>query len=257
MSSMGPGKMGPGVLVLHVTAVSSIFPIKSSNTLFKDLFFVPDIRLANNSDDECSQTAVKNIETLRRIAQVHAAERDRFLQGGQGLHPSLTNSLNPLPTASDYMRLAMPVRDPDNGDAISGSGKSKSQHHHGHQQWHSSKVSFLGTKLRCPFCERTYGYETNLRAHIRQRHQGIRVSCPYCPRTFTRNNTVRRHVAREHRNMSGRIPTKFGSTRVMPDPIRLAAVAAQSVRTSMAANSSLVDSQGSGGPTTTAPPTGT
>ena len=49
-----------------------------------------------------------------------------------------------------------------------------------------------GTKLRCPFCERTYGYETNLRAHIRQRHQGIRVSCPYCPRTFTRNNTVRR-----------------------------------------------------------------
>lgn len=53
-------------------------------------------------------------------------------------------------SASDYMRLAMPVRDPDNGDAISGSG----------------------TKLKCPFCERVYGYETNLRAHIRQRHQG-------------------------------------------------------------------------------------
>ena len=78
-----------------------------------------------------------------------------------------------------------------------------------------------GSKLKCPFCERTYGYETNLRAHIRQRHQGIRVSCPYCPRTFTRNNTVRRHVAREHRNMpTSRIPAKFGSTRVMPDPIR-------------------------------------
>ena len=74
------------------------------------------------------------------------------------------------------MRFAMPVRDPDNGDAISGSG----------------------TKLRCPFCERTYGYETNLRAHIRQRHQGIRVSCPYCPRTFTRNNTVRRWVGGDH-----------------------------------------------------------
>lgn len=78
--------------------------------------------------------------------------------------------------------------------------------------------------MKCPYCERTYGYETNLRAHIRQRHQGIRVSCPYCPRTFTRNNTVRRHVAREHRNMAGaRIPNKFGSTRVMPDPIRAAA----------------------------------
>jgi len=87
------------------------------------------------------------------------------------------------------------------------------------------QFSFSGSKLKCPFCERTYGYETNLRAHIRQRHQGIRVSCPYCPRTFTRNNTVRRHVAREHRNMpTSRIPAKFGSTRVMPDPIRGAVV---------------------------------
>ncbi|KAL3280829.1 hypothetical protein HHI36_004060 [Cryptolaemus montrouzieri] len=56
-----------------------------------------------------------------------------------------------------------------------------------------------GKKLKCPFCERLYGYETNLRAHIRQRHQGIRVPCPFCSRTFTRNNTVRRHIAREHK----------------------------------------------------------
>ena len=91
-------------------------------------------------------------------------------------------------------------------------------------------VPKTGTKLRCPFCEHTYGYETNLRAHIRQRHQGIRVSCPYCPRTFTRNNTVRRHVAREHRHLGGRIPTKFGSTRVMPDPIRIAQTAAATMR---------------------------
>ncbi|XP_023245966.1 zinc finger protein chinmo [Copidosoma floridanum] len=55
-----------------------------------------------------------------------------------------------------------------------------------------------GKKLKCPHCERLYGYETNLRAHIRQRHQGIRVHCPFCSRTFTRNNTVRRHIAREH-----------------------------------------------------------
>ncbi|KYN07673.1 Protein tramtrack, alpha isoform [Cyphomyrmex costatus] len=54
-------------------------------------------------------------------------------------------------------------------------------------------------KLKCPFCERLYGYETNLRAHVRQRHQGIRVPCPFCTRTFTRNNTVRRHIAREHK----------------------------------------------------------
>ena len=98
------------------------------------------------------------------------------------------------------------------------------------------KILITGTKLRCPFCERTYGYETNLRAHIRQRHQGIRVSCPYCPRTFTRNNTVRRHVAREHRHLGGRIPTKFGSTRVMPDPIRIATASAATMRTVGAVN---------------------
>lgn len=61
-------------------------------------------------------------------------------------------------------------------------------------------VLLAGKKLKCPFCERLYGYETNLRAHIRQRHQGIRVPCPFCARTFTRNNTVRRHIAREHKH---------------------------------------------------------
>lgn len=63
-----------------------------------------------------------------------------------------------------------------------------------------STTTPTGKKLQCPYCERLYGYETNLRAHIRQRHQGIRAPCPYCTRTFTRNNTVRRHIAREHKN---------------------------------------------------------
>ncbi|KAI9584112.1 hypothetical protein GQX74_010447 [Glossina fuscipes] len=60
-----------------------------------------------------------------------------------------------------------------------------------------------GKKLKCIYCDRLYGYETNLRAHIRQRHQGIRVPCPFCSRTFTRNNTVRRHIAREHKQEIG------------------------------------------------------
>ncbi|KAK6632054.1 hypothetical protein RUM44_007084 [Polyplax serrata] len=64
---------------------------------------------------------------------------------------------------------------------------------------HKGSATPDGKKLKCPFCERLYGYETNLRAHIRQRHQGIRVPCPFCSRTFTRNNTVRRHIAREHK----------------------------------------------------------
>merc|ERR1712037_499138 len=164
-------------------------------------------RITTN-DEQASRTANISLEAFRRVAQAQAelAERNRFLPETAGV---LHGGINAAATiaaqgltgtsASDLMRLAVPVRDPENGDTISGSG----------------------SKLKCPFCERTYGYETNLRAHIRQRHQGIRVSCPYCPRTFTRNNTVRRHVAREHRNMpTSRIPAKFGSTRVMPDPIR-------------------------------------
>lgn len=34
---------------------------------------------------------------------------------------------------------------------------------------------------------------------------------------------MRRHVQREHRHIAGRIPTKFGSTRVLPDPLVAAA----------------------------------
>ena len=173
-----------------------------------------DLRM---SEEEIrNQMAATNLENIRRFAQAsqeHHLMPRSVLQRATALSAAAAaqaaGGLNPLTaglTASDYMRFAMPVRDTsgDNGDAISGSG----------------------TKLKCPFCERTYGYETNLRAHIRQRHQGIRVSCPYCPRTFTRNNTVRRHVQREHRHLVGRIPTKFGSTRVMPDPITAAAAAA-------------------------------
>jgi len=74
----------------------------------------------------------------------------------------------------------------------------------------AAQTSADGKKLKCPFCERLYGYETNLRAHIRQRHQGIRVPCPFCTRTFTRNNTVRRHVAREHRNLLGGVGVGAG-----------------------------------------------
>lgn len=68
-----------------------------------------------------------------------------------------------------------------------------------------------GKKLQCPLCDRQYGYETNLRAHIRQRHQGIRVPCPYCSRTFTRNNTVRRHIAREHKQQTQFLPNPLHS----------------------------------------------
>ena len=53
-------------------------------------------------------------------------ERDRFLPVTAGAHLGGINAatMGLTGSASDYMRLAMPVRDPDNGDnSISGSGK--------------------------------------------------------------------------------------------------------------------------------------
>lgn len=151
------------------------------------------------------------IDALKRIAETNAARfgaannlsslqnslRDSFIAGGPNFNNIPLTAPLGIP-ASDLARIAVQVPDPAcNGTATSGTG----------------------TKLKCPFCERTYGYETNLRAHIRQRHQGIRVPCPYCHRSFTRNNTVRRHIAREHRHVVNpkMIPAKFGSKVVLPD----------------------------------------
>ncbi len=89
--------------------------------------FCLDGRLPNDDEVATSQAA-RNLEAFQRIAQAHA-ERERFLPGAAGV---LHGGINAAATiaaqgltgsASDYMRLAMPVRDPDGGDAISGSGK--------------------------------------------------------------------------------------------------------------------------------------
>ena len=169
---------------------------------------------------------MERFDTLRRIAEsarfagnnmagTMQTIRDSFLSPG-GFTVPLTAPLG-IP-ASDLARIAQQVPDPaSNGDATSGTGSNT----HLDTAWAGHSLSFvsIGTKLKCPFCERTYGYETNLRAHIRQRHQGIRVPCPYCHRSFTRNNTVRRHIAREHRHHVNPklIPAKFGSKQVLPD----------------------------------------
>merc|ERR1719195_457209 len=171
-----------------------------------------DLRTNDQEERIKRETNLEKFETLRRMAasasfarnndlatiqklEMFQQSREAFLPPG-GFTVPLTAPLG-IP-ASDLARIAQTVPDPaGNGEATSGTG----------------------TKLKCPFCERTYGYETNLRAHIRQRHQGIRVPCPYCHRSFTRNNTVRRHIAREHRHQINPklIPAKFGSKQVLPD----------------------------------------
>jgi hypothetical protein len=66
---------------------------------------------------------VIRLDNIRAIVQ----ERDRFLAMGSlpgGISAVTIAAQGGLSgSASDYMRLAMPVRDPDNGDPISGPGK--------------------------------------------------------------------------------------------------------------------------------------
>ena len=87
--------------------------------------FLTDSRITN--EDEARAIQASSLETFRRIAQAQA-ERERFLPGAAGvLHGGINaatvaaHGLAGTP-ASDLMKLALPVRDPDNGDAISGSG---------------------------------------------------------------------------------------------------------------------------------------
>ena len=79
------------------------------------------------SNEEEAQAA-NQLEAFRRIAQAQA-DRERFLPRGAGvLHGGISAAATIAAqgltgSASDYMRMALPVRESDNGDAISGSGK--------------------------------------------------------------------------------------------------------------------------------------
>jgi len=194
----------------HLSSQST--PNSRPDNLIAQSMAAQDLRTNDQEERIKRETNLEKFETLRRMAasasfaqqsnmatiqklEMFQQSREAFMPPG-GFTVPLTAPLG-IP-ASDLARIAQTVPDPAaNGEATSGTG----------------------TKLKCPFCERTYGYETNLRAHIRQRHQGIRVPCPFCHRSFTRNNTVRRHIAREHRHQVNpkAIPQKFGQTKVMPD----------------------------------------
>lgn len=194
----------------HLSSQST--PTTRPDSLIAQSMAAQDLRTNDQEERIKRETNLEKFEALRRMAasasftrdsnlatiqklEMFQQSREAFLPPG-GFNVPLTAPLG-IP-ASDLARIAQTVPDPaGNGDPTSGTG----------------------TKLKCPFCERTYGYETNLRAHIRQRHQGIRVPCPFCHRSFTRNNTVRRHIAREHRHQVNpkMIPQKFGQTKVMPD----------------------------------------
>ena len=74
-----------------------------------------------------TQAAATSLETFRRLAQAHADAREREHLGmprGVLQRGLPTVQLTPGLTASDYMRFAMPVRDPDNRDTISRSGET-------------------------------------------------------------------------------------------------------------------------------------
>ena len=89
------------------------------------MFVFSEIRM--REEEARTQAAATSLETFRRLAQAHADAREREHLGmprGVLQRGLPTVQLTPGLTASDYMRFAMPVRDPDNGDAISGSGEA-------------------------------------------------------------------------------------------------------------------------------------
>ena len=76
--------------------------------------------------------AATSLETFRRLAMANAnIDRDQLLP--RRVPQAGLTALVPGLTASDYMRFAMPVRDPDNGDAISGSGMNTYSHAGNHE----------------------------------------------------------------------------------------------------------------------------
>ena len=106
----------------------------SNKIIFHHLFiFSAEQTRITTNDEQASRTANLSLEAFRRVAQAQAdmAERNRFLPETAGV---LHGGINAAATiaaqgltgtsASDLMRLAVPVRDPENGDTISGSGKS-------------------------------------------------------------------------------------------------------------------------------------
>jgi len=81
--------------------------------------FLSDARLT--IDTSPRSPPATSLDAFRSLGQA----RDRFLPGGLSA-VTLAAQGGLTGSASDYMRLAQPVRDPDNGDPISGSGKPAS-----------------------------------------------------------------------------------------------------------------------------------
>ena len=94
--------------------------------LYRKLHFY-NIFLDAREEEELTNTLTQRAAVLNMLNSAnHEAGRDRFLPVTAGAHLGGINAatMGLTGSASDYMRLAMPVRDPDNGDnSISGSGK--------------------------------------------------------------------------------------------------------------------------------------
>lgn len=97
--------------------------------MFHIFCFFPDSRFTIDSSP--GSPSMSSLDTFRTIAQ----PRDRFLP--PAIHPGEIDDATIAAqgglsgSASDYMRLATTVRDPENGNTISGSGKETQIKHFG------------------------------------------------------------------------------------------------------------------------------
>ncbi|KAL5280756.1 chinmo family protein [Megaselia abdita] len=165
--------------------------------------YVKDERDSNDVRIKCEST------TNSFAFEQNGAEDLRIKMENPNFSPPLTTSSTNNPPATTPTSILENIK---NNEALPGGFAASIAPADMLNVWNATKLNNKnsmmmntadGKKLKCLYCDRLYGYETNLRAHIRQRHQGIRVPCPFCSRTFTRNNTVRRHIAREHKQEIG------------------------------------------------------
>ena len=62
-------------------------------------------------------------------------------------------------------------------------------------------IEHVNAKYTCKYCEKSYGYLSNLKAHIKLIHEGIRILCKFCNRSFTRKSSLKKHIDRIHQGI--------------------------------------------------------
>ena len=63
---------------------------------------------------------------------------------------------------------------------------------------HKPVVYKQSTSFICPWCQRTFSLESNLKRHIFGVHVKSNLKCSHCDKSFTRTDNLKRHIHGVH-----------------------------------------------------------